>query len=98
MATCTTSAHPLFLSHHLRKQQTGNDVCVLPAKRYKLSCPVHSTAHPLGYGTVKALNLPNYRLLHTPQCYANITIDENHVFNTKVLVGSSPEWDQCFNV
>jgi hypothetical protein len=35
---------------------------------------------------------------HTPQCYANITVDKNHVFNTKVVVGSSPEWDECFNV
>jgi C2 domain len=88
MATCTTSARA-YLSHR-------DDVCVLPTERYKFLCPVYGTAELVD--TVKALNLPNYRLLHTPKCYAQITVDKDNVFNTKVVVGSSPEWEEYFTV
>jgi C2 domain len=90
MATCTKSARS-YLSHR-------DDVCVLPTERYEFLCPAFSTAHLDGALAVKALNLPNYRLLHTPKCYARVTVDKDKVFNTKVAVGSNPEWDESFTV
>jgi hypothetical protein len=47
---------------------------------------------------IRALGLPNYRFLQTPNCFARITIDGEQPVSTKTVHGSKPEWNASFDM